>query len=105
MFQILKRPQAKSDIREAFVFIAEINEDSGLDFLCAVKETLELIAVNPFLGVERKFDDPRFVGVRMWRVKTYSKHLIFYTVGSNAVEILRLVHSSRDYRRVLKDEK
>lgn len=102
--RIFKRPQAERDIEEAFVFIAERDEDAGLDFLFAVEETLELVAVNPLIGAERRFAAPELSGIRMWRVKSYEKYLIFYFVREDAIEIIRLVHSSLDYTRVFDAE-
>lgn len=72
--QILKRPQAERDIEEAFVYLGERDEDAGLDFLFAVEETLELIAAN------------------------------LYFVRENAIELIRLIHSSLDYNRVFDEE-
>ena len=102
--RILKRPQAERDIEEAFVFIAERDEDAGLDFLFAVEETLELVAANPLIGAERKFDAVELSSVRMWRIKSYEKYLIFYFVRENAIELIRLIHSSLDYNRVFGDD-
>jgi plasmid stabilization system protein ParE len=100
---ILKRPQAERDIEEAFVFIAEADFDSGLDFLFAVEQSLEFIAANPLVGSRRSFAVPGLENVRMWRVKSYEKHLLFYLVHEHAIELVRLIHSARDYRKVLED--
>lgn len=98
---VFKRPQVERDIEEAFVFIGEDDFDTGLDFLFAVEQALELIGQTPFIGSEREFISPELQGVRMWRVKTYEKHLIFYLVHSDRVEVLRLIHSAQDYNRIL----
>ena len=101
---ILKRPQAERDIEEAFVFIGADDFDSGLDFLFAVEQSLEFIAANPLVGSRRSFAVPGLKNVRMWRIKSYEKYLIFYLVHDQAIELLRLVHSARDYRRVLDEQ-
>ena len=103
-FAIYKRPQAERDIEDAFVFVSEKSEDAGLDFLFAVEETLELIAVTPYIGSERVFDASELKGIRLWRVKSYEKYLIFYFIRDNSIEIVRLIHASRDYNRVFEDE-
>lgn len=102
--KLLKRPQAERDIEEAFVFIAEADFDSGLDFLHAVEQSFEMLTENPFIGSERKFDAPELRRARMWRVKSYEKYLIFYLVHDDIVEILRLIHSARDYTQILDAE-
>ena len=96
---IIKRPQAERDIEESFVFIGENDSDSGLDFLLAVEQTLEFLALHPFVGSVRSFKDTELQNVRLWRVKTYDKHLIFYLVTEQAIEIIRVIHAARDYTK------
>ena len=100
---ILKRPQAERDIEEAFVFIAEADFDSGLDFLFAVEQSLELLAANPHIGRQRNFAAPELQNLWMWRVKSYEQHLLFYLIRDDAIELARLIHSARDYRKVLEE--
>ena len=94
--EIFKRPQAERDIEECFVFIAEDDLDKGVFFLVAVEESLTQLAEFPALGAERKFRDERLQNARMWRVKGYEKYLIFYTETEDRIEMIRLLHSSRD---------
>jgi len=95
-YEIFKRPQAERDIEECFVFIAEDNLDTGVYFLAAVEDSLEQLTKFPLLGREREFQDRRFQNVRMWRVKGFESYLIFYAVTENQIEIIRVLHSSRN---------
>ncbi len=94
--EIFKRPQAERDIEECFVFIAEDNLDTGVFFLVAVEESLEQLAKFPLLGKPRDFADKRFQNIRMWRVKGYEKYLIFYQAMETTIEVIRVLHGSRD---------
>ena len=94
--EIFKRPQAERDIEECFVFIAEDNLDTGVYFLAAVENSLEQLAEFPLLGKQRNFSDKRFQNVRMWHVKGYESYLIFYNVTETAIEVIRVLHGSRD---------
>ncbi len=94
--EIFKRPQAERDIEECFVYIAEDNLDTGVFFLVAVEDSLEQLAKFPLLGKQRDFADKRFQNIRMWRVKGYEKYLIFYQVTENTIEVIRVLHGSRD---------
>jgi toxin ParE1/3/4 len=94
--EIFKRPQAERDIEECFVFIAEDNLDTGVYFLAAIEDSLEQIAKFPLIGKQRGFADKQFQNVRMWRVKGFESYLIFYAVTENQIEMIRLLHSSRD---------
>ena len=96
---IIKRPQAERDIEESFVFIGEKDIDSGLDFLFAVEQTLEFLALHPFVGRVGSFKVEELQNVRLWRVKTYEKHLILYLVSENAIEVMRVIHAARDYTK------
>lgn len=95
-YRIFKRPQAARDIEECFVFIAEENLDAGVYFLVAVEDSIEQIAQFPEIGKKREFSDKRFQNVRMWHVKKYENYLIFYEVVEDRVEIIRVLHGSRD---------
>ncbi len=95
-YSILKNPQAERDIEECFVYIAEENLDVGIYFLVAVEESIEQIASFPKIGSVKTFAGSQLHGLRMWRVKDYEKYLIFYLLKTETVEIIRVLHSSRD---------
>jgi len=95
-YEIFKRPQAERDIEECFVYIAEDNLDTGVYFLVAVEEALERLAGFPLLGKKREFQDKRFLDMRMWRVKGYENYLIFYLITNETIEVIRVLHTSRD---------
>ena len=95
-YEIYKRPQAVRDIEECFVYIAEENLDIGVYFLAAVEESIERLADLPQLGTKRDFQNKRFENIRMWQVKKYEKYLIFYEISENRIEIIRVLHASRD---------
>ncbi len=95
-YEILKLPQAERDIEECFVFIAENNLDKGVYFLVAVEDSIEQFAKFPFLGNTRNFQNVQFQDVRMWRVKGFENYLIFYSVKDETIEVIRVLHSSRN---------
>ncbi len=95
-YEIFKRPQAERDIEECFVFIAEDNLDIGVSFLVAVEDSLEQLVRFPLLGKGKDFQNKQFQNVRMWRVKGYESYLIFYIVSENTIEVIRMLHNSRD---------
>jgi toxin ParE1/3/4 len=95
-YEIFKRPQAERDIEECFVYIAENNLDTAVYFLVAVEDSLERLADFPLLGKKREFRDTRFQDVRMWSVKGYENYLIFYAATNETIEVIRVLHSSRD---------
>jgi toxin ParE1/3/4 len=64
-------------------------------YLKALTRAFELLAENP--GVGRSRNDIR-PGLRSFLCR---RHLIFYREGSGGVEIIRLLHASRDVDRVV----
>jgi toxin ParE1/3/4 len=95
-YSILKNPQAERDIEECFVYIAEENLDVGIYFLVAVEDSIEQIADFPQIGSIKEVGNLQLYGLRMWRVKGYAKYLIFYLLKHETIEIIRVLHSSRD---------
>ena len=97
MPRILRRVPAKRDIIEHFVFIAEAGGlETAERFLDSVSNTLEELARMPRMGVLRRFRNPSFGDVRMWRVKDFRKYLIFYRLLGDGIEVLRVLHGARD---------
>jgi toxin ParE1/3/4 len=95
-FEVYKRPQAERDIEECFVYIAEDNLDIGVTFLVAVEDSLEQLVQFPLIGKKRDFNNFRFQEIRMWQVKAFEKYLIFYQVIESRIEIIRVLHSTRN---------
>ena len=69
MNQIIKREQAKCDLEECFVYIAENNLDTAIHFLVYAEESFELLAKMPLLGSPRDFRSPKLRNLRIWHVK------------------------------------
>ncbi len=96
-YTIQKSVQAKRDIEEAFVFIAENDLDVGVYFLVAVEESIVMLGEQPFLGSNRKFQNTKLENLRMWQVKGYKNYQIIYSVEENLIKIMRVVNSKRDF--------
>jgi len=50
----------------------------------------------PLMGSAREYRNSEFSGIRMWRVKGFRQYLIFYRPIQDGIEIVRVIHSSRD---------
>jgi len=93
-----KRPQAVQDLVDIAAYLAEEsgNDELGWRFLDAAEEALRHLAEMPGLGVTRQYNDPDLAGVRMWRVAGFPNHLIFYREVESGVDVIRVLHASRD---------
>ncbi len=97
MPRIIQRPAARRDLIGHFVFIAgTANEETARGFLESAERTFEELAKMPKMGVSRSFRNPNFADVRMWRVKSFEKFLIFYRPVKDGIVVLRVIHGSRD---------
>lgn len=98
--QILKRPQARRDIEECFVHIAENDLDIGVHFLAAVEDSLDQLAAFPFLGKVREFQNKRLDQIRSWHVKGFEAYLILYTVTEETIDVIRVLHGARNIDQI-----
>jgi len=89
-------PQADRDIDELFSYLAQDSLDAAVRFLTGVQEAFELLSAMPEIGSLQHFDNPALRGLRAWPVKDFEKHLIFYRVTPRRIEIIRVLHASRD---------
>lgn len=89
---------ARRDIIEAASFLAQDSLEVGLRFFDATESSFELLSSSPKIGRVLTISGEE---VRMWFVKGFPRYLIFYTEKSAEVKIVRVIHSARDYNRVL----
>lgn len=91
------KQRAREDLREIAIFIGQDNPDRAEGFLSELLEKIAWIAENPNLY------RPRFEWDRNFRVAHHGRYSILYYINGEVVEILRVVHSSRDLEAVLDD--
>jgi toxin ParE1/3/4 len=83
-------PSARRDILEIENYIAERSESSAETFLDALNEKCQLLADNPAMGRSRL---ELGKGVRSFPCGNY---LVFYRLVGENIEVLRVLHASRD---------
>src|SRR3989338_2219353 len=64
--------------------------------LVAAHETFSLLATQPEIGWHSKFKIPALRSLRVFRVAGFERMLILYRPRADGVEILRVIHGSRD---------
>jgi toxin ParE1/3/4 len=72
-----------------------------LRYAFTMDETLKLLARMPRVGKQRTAVDPSLKGLRSWSVKRYRNYLIFYLPFDDGIDVIRVVHGSRDLPRVI----
>lgn len=102
--RIIITPKASSDIDEQFAYIAQNNFDAALRFFDAVRETFAQLAQKPNIGSLYEVENPRLVNLRKWSVRGFKKHLIFYHLQDDCIEVVRILYGTRDIAVILEQE-
>lgn len=103
---LIVRAAARRDLMETFLFLSRNAPDRARRFTDAVETTLRHLIEMPHLGSPRDFADSRFHNLRQWPVPGFKNYLIFYQpfASSNGIEVVRVLHASRDAPLHLSDE-
>ena len=99
------RPKADRDLEDqAFYYATVASPEVGHRFLVAAHETFSLLAKQPNMGWHPPFKRAEVKLARVFRVKGFEQILILYVPRTDGVEILRVIHGSRNVRDLLRRE-
>jgi len=95
---------ADNDFAEQYVYFSE---NAGVEvadrFFAATRSTFDRLVEMPEIGRHPGFLNPQLSDIRVWQVKGFEKYLIFYRILHDEIEILRIIHGSRDIPTIFKD--
>lgn len=63
-----------------------------------------MLLEHPAAGRRRAFRSLLAKDVRSWHVPGFPRYLIFYLGTDGGLEIVRIIHSARDFPRLFEDE-
>jgi len=99
------RPKADDDLDEqAYYFATKAGPELGHRFLLAAHETFSLLATQPEMGWHARLKNPLLASLRVFRVSGFEKMLVLYHPSPQGIEILRVVHGSRNIAALLRRE-
>ncbi len=103
MTSLQKPSSAKADIDDILGYYLE-NADQPVaeNFLTALSDAIRHIRNHPATGSSRTGRLIRQPTLRIWPVKGFP-HLVFYTYENGEVDILRVLHTSRDIPATLRE--
>jgi toxin ParE1/3/4 len=84
------RPEARQDLRNIGDYIAHDNRQAARQFVTMLRGRCAFLAENPRVGRERS---DLCEGLRSFPVQNY---VIFYRILDQMVEIVNVIHGSRD---------
>ena len=99
------RPKADKDLdQQAYYLATEATPETGHRFLVAAHETFALLSTHPKMGWPVRLRHPKLTALRVFRISGFEKMLVLYLPLSSGVEIVRVVHASRDLAAFLRRE-
>jgi len=102
---IQRSEKSDADIAEIYDYISDDNFVAAEQFLDAVEDLYDRLAVHAELGVRTKFRTPRLKNIRAIRIsQQFSHYLVFYLPTDTSIKILHVFRASRDIERLLSDE-
>ena len=103
MYRIVYTEKAESDLGEIYRYIAEDSTGRAAAYLSGMEECILGLRDFPGIGSTGRFPELTSLGVRLLPFEDY---LIFYLIREeeDSVVILRVLHSSVNYRRLFRRE-
>jgi len=98
-------PKADQDLDDQATYYAD-RESSALGhrFLVAAHETFALLATQPEMGWHPRLTHLELLAARVFRIREFEKALIIYRPTKNGIDILRVIHGSRNLQALLRRE-
>ena len=87
--QIIVRPEAETEVQQAFDWYEEQSEGLGLEFLRAIEACLFAVTRNPFAYTVAKVPNVRRAVVRRF------PYALFYLVGDDAIVVIAVFNVKR----------
>ena len=103
--RVVQTPEARTDLAlQAKYYAQKGGMALASRFAEAVKASVRLLAGHPWIGKKTDFRHPKLAGIRFLLVrKPFDKHLIFYRVHEDELDLVRIIHGMRDLPRRLLD--
>lgn len=95
------KPLARDDVRQHVARIAGHRPDAAGRFITAAEDAFAALSSNPELGARKEMRNAALKGLRVWTIKGFRNYVIFYRFRETEVEILRVLHASRDWEAIL----
>lgn len=88
---------AAEDLKDIWEYVSQRNENAASKLIKEIKNKFILLRDNPLVGREQ---NEYLIRLRSFVVKNY---FIFYLPLNNGIDVLRVLHSSRDIEYIFED--
>lgn len=98
MNHFILSPSAGTDIEGIFDFISKDDPDAAVQWAIALQAKFSFLTTHPQVG--RPFSS---LGPGI-RAIPFGRYLLFFKFEHDALQVLRVIHSARDFEQVWHDE-
>jgi toxin ParE1/3/4 len=98
MSAVVVRPRALADLAEIWAYIADDSPDQADAFVDLVDSKLQALSRRPGLGRRRPELSSDI------RSLTVGRYVVFYLPLSRGIEVVRVLHGSRDIESIFENE-
>ena len=100
-YRVIILSRAEFDEAEIYDYLAERSAAAAQRFIDKVDDTLQRISSTPTPGIAFHSENPKLAGLRWTKVRDFPKHLIFFRLSGDLIEVARILHGARDLATVL----
>jgi plasmid stabilization system protein ParE len=101
--RVVLRRDVPADLESILDYLGSHNSAAADRFANVLAATLDDLAAMPGKGSLKSFRSKDFTGVRSWSVAGFRNYLILYRPIDEGIEVLAIVHGSRNLAKLLKD--
>jgi toxin ParE1/3/4 len=98
---IFRRAAARPDLVDIFVFLSRHSGPVAHRFLESAERTFQRLLESPGLGGLADFGEADLATLRVFPVRDFRNYPIFYRPVEGGIEIVRVLHGSRDIEALL----
>ena len=99
--QVIRPAIVDEDLAGLAQHIARDNVEAALRFLEAAELAFQKLAEMPGMAGLWESPNPRLAGIRVWSIRKFENYLIFYRPIQEGIELIRVLHGSRNIERAL----
>jgi toxin ParE1/3/4 len=100
---VTKRPRAKTDLVEHYVFIGEENLAAANRFLVEADAAFDKLATMPRMGRRWASEERKLHAMRVWPMPGW-RRVIFYRPSEGGIEVVRVFHAVQDIAAIIGGE-
>src|SRR5262249_54082086 len=97
----IRTPAARLDLVDYISYFAQTSKPTAKRFRDAARRTFGDLVRLPGLGEKCETRNQRLAGLRVWPIRGFDNHLVFYREVPEGIEIVRVIHGARNIERIL----